>query len=195
MMMRRRPSSAPAPPRAFEELLAQYVDPLYRTALRLAGGRQADAEDLLQDACLRAFERFDSLRSPEAARPWLFTILVRTHLNRERSRRRRAETVEADLDDGAFERALAGWQAGPTPEDLFARDQLRERLRLALNALPAPLRVVVVLADVEGFAQREVAEMLKIPEGTVASRLFRARRELRDRLASLAPEALRRRLP
>lgn len=193
MMLRRRPSAAPPPPRAFEELVAQNVDPLYRTALRLVGGRQADAEDLLQDACLRAFQRFDSLRNLEAARPWLFTILVRTHLNRERSRRRRAETVEADLDDGALERALAGWQPGPTPEDLLARDQLRERLRGALNALPAQLRVVVVLADVEGFSQREVADMLKVPEGTVASRLFRARRELRDRLASLAADLLRRR--
>jgi RNA polymerase sigma-70 factor (ECF subfamily) len=188
-MMRRRTPPPPAEPsRTFEELLAQHVDPLYRTALRLAGGHQADAEDLLQDACLRAFQRFDSLRRPGAARAWLFTILVRTHLNRERSRRRRAETVETDLDESAFERALAGWQPGPGPDEVLAREQLRERLRAALNTLPSGLRAVVYLVDAEGFSHREVAEMLKVAEGTVASRLFRARRELRDRLAARAPE-------
>jgi len=181
------------PPRAFEELLAQYVDPLYRTALRLAGGRPADAEDLLQDACLRAFERFGSLRSLGAARSWLFTILVRTHLNRERSRRRRPETVEADLDETAFERALARWQSPATPEELLAREQLREQLRAALSTLDSGLRTVVWLVDVEGFSHREVAEMLQVPEGTVASRLFRARRELRDWLGVTEHEMLQRR--
>jgi RNA polymerase sigma-70 factor (ECF subfamily) len=180
-------------PRAFDELLAQYVDPLYRTALRLAGGRPADAEDLLQDACLRALERFGSLRSPDAARSWLFTILVRTHLNRERSRRRRPETVEADLDETAFERALAGWQSPATPEDVLAREQLREQLRAALSRLDSGLRTVVCLVDVEGFSHREVAEMLEVPEGTVASRLFRARRELRDSLEVTAHDKFQRR--
>lgn len=186
------PGRIDLPPRAFEELLAEYVDPLYRTALRLAGGRPADAEDLLQDACLRAFERFGSLRSPDAARSWLFTILVRTHLNRERSRRRRPEIVDADLDEGAFERALAGWQSA-TPEDVLAREELRDQLRAALGTLDSGLRTVVCLVDVEGFSHREVAEMLQVPEGTVASRLFRARRELRDRLAAAAHEVLHRR--
>ena len=166
------------------------MDPLYRTALRLVGGRLADAEDLLQDACLRAFERFGSLRSPDAARSWLFTILVRTHLNRERSRRRRPETVEADLDEGAFERALACWQSVATPEDVLASEQLRDQLRAALSTLDGDLRMVVCLVDVEGFSHREVAEMLQIPEGTVASRLFRARRELRDRLGPTAHEVV-----
>jgi RNA polymerase sigma-70 factor (ECF subfamily) len=184
------PGRTDPPPRAFEELLAQYVDPLYRTALRLAGGRPPDAEDLLQDACLRAFERFGSLRSPDAARSWLFTILVRTHLNRERSRRRRPETVEADLDEGAFERALSCWQSVATPEDVLAREQLRDQLRAALSTLDGDLRMVVCLVDVEGFSHREVAEMLQVPEGTVASRLFRARRELRDRLGPTAHEVV-----
>ncbi|MFL5495323.1 MAG: sigma-70 family RNA polymerase sigma factor [Gemmatimonadales bacterium] len=186
------PGRTDSPPRAFEELLAQYVDSLYRTALRLAGGRPADAEDLLQDACLRAFERFGSLRSPESGRSWLFTILLRTHLNRERSRRRRPETVEADLDEDAFERALVQWQSA-TPEDVLAREQLRDQLRVALGTLEDDLRTVVSLVDVEGFSHREVAEMLQIPEGTVASRLFRARRELRDRLAATAEEVFHRR--
>ena len=146
----------------------------------------------MQDACLRAFQRFDSLRDPAAARSWLFTILVRTHLNRERSRRRRAETVEADLSETAFEQALASWRPAPTPEEILAREQLRDSLRHALSELSADLRMVVWMADVEGFSHRELAEMLCIPEGTVASRLFRARRELRDRLGAIGREAPRR---
>jgi RNA polymerase sigma factor (sigma-70 family) len=85
--------------RAFEELLAANLDALYRTALRLCDGRSADAEDLLQDAMLRAFEKRASLRDPSAGRAWLFTTLIRTNLNRVRSSRRRAETLATDFDD------------------------------------------------------------------------------------------------
>lgn len=116
---------------------------------------------------------------------------MRTHLNRERSRRRRAETVEADLSEAAFEQALASWRPAPTPEEVLAREQLRDSLRHALSELSADLRMVVWMADVEGFSHRELAEMLCIPEGTVASRLFRARRELRDRLGAIGREAPR----
>ena len=135
---------------------------------------------------LRAFERFESMRAPEAARAWLFTVLVRTNLNRVRSRRRRAERLAADLNDQEFEDALAAWQPA-RPLDVEAdAAHLRERLAVALDALDAQLRPVVWLVDVEGFRQREVAEMLDIPEGTVASRLFRARRALRGALAPVA---------
>jgi RNA polymerase sigma-70 factor (ECF subfamily) len=174
-------------PRAFEELLSEHLDALYRTALRFCGGRRADAEDLLQDAMLRAFGRFGELREPEAARVWLFTILTRTNLNRLRAQRRRAEMIASDLEEHEFEAALASWRSAEAPDEHTDRVLTRERLAAALDALDEYLRPVVWLTDVEGFRQREVAEMLGIPEGTVASRLFRARRSLR--------EALRRRLP
>jgi RNA polymerase sigma-70 factor (ECF subfamily) len=168
-------------------VLSEHLDALYRTALRLCGGRRADAEDLLQDAVLRAFGRFGELREPEATRVWLFTILTRTNLNRLRARRRRAETLASDLDEHEFEDALASWQSTEAPDEQTDVVLTRERLAAALSDLDVHLRPVVWLADVEGFRQREVAEMLGIPEGTVASRLFRARRNLRD--------ALRQRLP
>ena len=168
--------------RAFEELLGDHLDALYRTALRLCGGREAEAEDLLQQAVLRAFRGFSNLENAEAGRAWLFTVLARTHLNRERAAGRRAETVSSDMEPEAFERALESWRPSRTPEEAYARRDLGRRLSRALDGLPAPLREVVWLADVEGFRLREVAGMLEIPEGTVASRLYRARRRLREAL-------------
>jgi RNA polymerase sigma-70 factor (ECF subfamily) len=142
---------------------------------------------LLQDALLRAFERFHELRDPGAARTWMFTILTRTNLNRIRTRHRRAETVVTDLDEQEFEQALASWQIAEAPDEQIDAVHLREQLSAALDALDDQLRPVVWLTDVEGFRQREVATMLGIPEGTVASRLFRARRRLRETLRHTVP--------
>lgn len=178
-----------SPTRAFEEVLAEHLDALYRTALRLCRGHEADAEDLLQDAALRAFESYDQLRDPSAVRAWLFTILGRTHLNRLRSRRRRGETVSSDLDERAFEAALAEWGPVRSPAEHLEAWQLGEQLTRALDGLASELREVTVLVDAEGFTQREAAGMLGIPEGTVASRLFRARRQLRTALELPARDA------
>ncbi len=177
-------TATPNEPRAFEELLSEHLDELYRTAVRLCAGRVADAEDLLQDAVLRAFRSYGSLRDPRAARAWLFTILTRTNLNRVRTTRRRAELAATDLDESEFEEALASWLPMEGPDTLTDASLLREQVAAALDALGEHLRPVVWLSDVEGFRQREIAEMLGIPEGTVASRLFRARRTLRGALAA-----------
>jgi len=177
----------------FEELLAEHLDALYGTALRLCRGSAPDAEDLLQDASLRAFGAFHSLRDPCAGRSWLFTILTRTHLNRVRSHTRRRETPEADMDAAAFEEALASWSRPATPLDVLESRQISERIATAIDNLPPELSATVTLMDVEGFHQREVAVMLDLPEGTVASRLFRARRLLREQLAVPAAEFLSRR--
>ena len=170
-------------------MLTEHLDALFRTALRLCQGHWADAEDLLQDAALRAFDSFTQLRDPAAARAWLFTILSRTHLNRVRSRGRRAETLATDLDEPAFEAALAEWTDAPSPMEELETGQLGEQLATAVDDLPPELGSVVVLVDVEGFTQREVASMQGIPEGTVASRLFRARRRLREALQAPARDA------
>jgi RNA polymerase sigma-70 factor (ECF subfamily) len=179
-MRRFRPQAKPSAPREFEELLSEHLDALYASSLRFCAGRAADAEDLLQDAVFRAFRHFDDLRERDAARAWFFTILSRTNLNRLRARQRRGETLAADLDEGEFEAALASWQPNIAPDDYTDRGLTRQRIAAALDALDDNLRPVIWLSDVEGFRQREVAAMLEIPEGTVASRLFRARRSLRD---------------
>jgi RNA polymerase sigma-70 factor (ECF subfamily) len=187
MRLFRRPSRR-SEPRAFEELLAEHLDALYRTALRLCRGQKSDAEDLLQDAMLRAFEGFGELRDPVAIKAWLFTILTRTNLNRIRAQRRRAETLASDLHEREFEEALASWRNVDEPDEVVHTILVRERLAAALDGLDDQLRPVVWLSDVERFRQREVAEMLNIPEGTVASRLFRARRILRDALRQRTPD-------
>ncbi len=170
-------------------MLTEHLDALFRTALRLCQGHEADAEDLLQDTALRAFNSYGQLREPSAARSWLFTILSRTHLNRVRSRRRRAETVSTDLDQPVFEAALADWAPLPSPADTLETRQLGEQLTRAMDGLPPELRTAILLVDVEGFTQREVAGMVGVPEGTVASRLFRGRRQLRTALELPAREA------
>jgi RNA polymerase sigma-70 factor, ECF subfamily len=177
------------PARAFEEVFAEHLDALYRTALRLCRGHEADAEDLLQDSALRSFTNFDQLKDPSSARAWLFTILTRTHLNRVRSAGRRAEATSTDLDERAFEAALAEWMPMRSPVEEVERRQLGEQLVKALDQLPAELRGAVWLVDVEGFTQREAAGMQEVPEGTIASRLFRGRRQLRIALEAAAREA------
>jgi len=129
------------------------------------------------------------LRDPSAARAWLFTILTRTHLNRVRSAGRRAEATSTDLEESAFEAALAEWVPMPSPAEEVERRQLGEQLAKALDQLPAELRGAVWLVDVEGFTQREAASMHDVPEGTIASRLFRGRRQLRTALEMPAREA------
>lgn len=176
--------------RAFEEVLGAHMDGLWAMALRLAEGREAEAEDLLQEAALKAFRGFADLEDEGSARSWLFTILTRTHLNRRRSRDRRPETPRSELDPGELESALAAWRPVRTPREDHRRHRLRKRLEAALDDLPPGQRAAVWLVDVEGFRQREAAEMLEVAEGTVASRLYRARRELRRALIDEAPGRL-----
>ena len=104
---------------------------------------------------------------------------MRTHFNRARADRRRAEVTATDLDDQAFEAALAEWTPVRLPDEMADTWHLGDQLTDALNTLTEELRGTVWLVDVEGFTQREVAAMHEVPEGTVASRLFRARRQLR----------------
>lgn len=106
-----------------------------------------------------------------------------------RSAGRRAEASSTDLDEGTFQAALADWVPMRSPAEEAERRQLREELTRALDALPDEMRRAVWLVDVEGFTQREAAGMQEVPEGTVASRLFRARRQLRVALERPAREA------
>jgi len=169
--------------KTFEEVVSLHLDSLYRTALRLARGHTANAEDLMQDSMLRACEGYGDLREPEAVRTWFFTILFRTHFNRQRSVKRHPEALECDLSEAQFEHALECWPTDGLSSGTSSGWPSLEEISLAIDDLDDSLRTVVVLVDVEGFRQREVAGMLHIPEGTVASRLFRARRLLRDAFA------------
>lgn len=169
---------------AFEEVAARHLDALYRTALRFARGDVAAAEDLLQDTLLKALDAWSSLREPQRARAWLFRILSRLHLSRLRHAGRHPETFGAEVDEGDLERALADWRPGEDPETLAIGDSGLERIIAALDALPAAWTQVFWLIEVEGFGYREVAELLGVSDGTVASRLHRARLALKHALTA-----------
>jgi len=170
------------------EALAQ-VDALYRTALRYTRN-SADAEDLVQETYLRAFRALHQFTEGTNLRAWLFRILTNTYINEYRKRQRRP--TSASLDDieefYLYDHLVdSGVQpAEDRPEDTVLEQLTTEDVQRAIDELPEEFRQVVVLADVEGFAYREIADILSIPVGTVMSRLFRARRRLRRQLYDLA---------
>lgn len=157
-----------------------HLDALYRTTLRLTRNR-AEAEDLVQDTCLRAFKNLHRFTPGTNGRAWLFTILRRTFLNA--SRRRGRELLGEDL---ALESASSSATAPGTnnPEADFFERVLPADVDRALRSLPVIFREVVILVDLEGFSYREAAEALECPGGTVMSRLSRARGCLRDAVTS-----------
>jgi len=164
-----------------------HLDVLYRTALRLTHHR-AEADDLVQEACLRAYRSFDRFDPGTNCRAWLLAILRNAFLNRLRQAAR--EVLEAE--GAACEtRASAFTDPGPaekSPEEALLQTILHGDLDRALRALPVPSREAVMLVDLEGLSYKEVAQVVGCPIGTVMSRLSRGRALLRESLRSLARE-------
>lgn len=151
-------------------------DALYRTALALTH-EQVMAEDLLQEASLRAFKSFMSGSDPENFRPWIFRILINLHIDYRRLSR--TSTTVENIDD------LPTSDKGPAQE--LANKRLRGDLAIALSLLPDELHLVVQLVLIEGMSYQEAAACIGCPTGTVRSRLSRARQKLRDLLADHQP--------
>jgi RNA polymerase sigma-70 factor (ECF subfamily) len=156
--------------REFEARLTESANLAFRVAYGVLRNR-ADAEDVAQEAFAKAYRRFAQLRDRERFRAWLVRITWRLALDRQRADRRRA----------ARETAHAREQPSNTPVARSVDDRA-ERLWRAVDGLPEKLRVVIVLANVEGHDVREVAALLRLPEGTVKSRLFLARQRLKEQL-------------
>jgi RNA polymerase sigma-70 factor, ECF subfamily len=169
----------------FERVALVHLDALYDVALRLTRNR-VEAEDVVQEAFLRAFRSFDRFNPGTNCRAWLFTILRNVFLNRVRSRGREV----AEAEPGAFEQveATITAHAEPNPEERFLQTMLHGDLDRALGTLPLSYREAVILADIEGLTYREVAEVLGCPIGTVMSRLSRGRALLRRGLVRFARE-------
>jgi RNA polymerase sigma-70 factor (ECF subfamily) len=157
--------------REFEERLAECGPLAYRVA-RGVLKNTADAEDVAQEAMLRAYRRFDRLRDRNRFRAWLVRITFRLALDRARSARRREQR----------ETLWAQPVPGPTTEDLAAANEFQAHLDRALDQLPGKLRLVLLLSAMEGHTLEEVAAMLGVPVGTVKSRLFVARKQLAEKL-------------
>jgi RNA polymerase sigma-70 factor, ECF subfamily len=162
-----------------------HLDSLYHVALRLTRNR-AEAEDIVQEAFLRAFRSFHRFNPGTNCRAWLFTILRNVFLNRVRTQGR--EVLEAEM--GGLDNLE--WTGEPhvdrNPEEQFLQTMLHGDVDRALTALPLPFREAVLLVDIEGLTYREVAEVLSCPIGTVMSRLARGRALLRRALTRFARE-------
>lgn len=168
-----------------------YLDALYRTALRLSRNPQ-DAEDLVQETYLNAFRSLDRFEEGTNLRAWLFRILNNAFISQYRRRKRRPSNSLDDVSDfylydHLVEGGIAPAQENPEREVLNRIGD--EAVLAALEALPVEFRQVELLADVEGFSYREIADILSIPIGTVMSRLYRARRRLQQVLWREAEQA------
>ncbi len=160
--------------RGVASLVDQHYESLYRYAYRLSGA-PADAEDLTQEAFCKAQAQLGSLRDPDRAKPWLFSILRNAYLHRARSERAHKEV---SLDS-----------VGDLPDNPSSdvSEIGAEELQLALNDLPEGFRTPVILFYFEDMSYRDIAEQMDLPIGTVMSRLARAKAHLRERLLPVVP--------
>lgn len=165
----------------FEVLMRRHNQRLYRVA-RAITGDGAVAEDVMQEAYVRAWENLDRFEGRSRFATWLTRIAVHEALARRRRGRRLVGLAAAETPDGELPAGSGSGPPSPSPEAESARGELRESLRRAVDALPSALRVVFVLREVERLSTAETAETLGLGESAVKVRLHRARRALRDDL-------------
>lgn len=168
---------------AFEKLVQKYDRNVFRIAQHITQNRE-DAEDVVQDAFLKAYQNLGKFQGNSKFYTWLVRIAVNEALMRLR-KRKSDKTVSMDEDveteDGSMPREVADW--GPNPEQLYDQAELNDILSKTIQGLPASFRTVFVLRDVEGLSTEETAEMLGLSIPAVKSRLLRARLQLRERLS------------
>lgn len=167
---------------AFNELVNRNAQKVFRMARHMTRNDQ-DAEDVLQEAFLKAYSRLDQFQGDAKFSTWLTRIAVNESLMRLRKGRNK-KTVsldqELEIGDNAIQREVA--DDGEDPEESYGRTEMREMLEAAIDSLAEGYRTVFVLRDVEGFSTEETAEMLELSTSAVKSRLLRARLQLRDKL-------------
>lgn len=174
----------------FEQACVEYIDDLFAAALKMTRNR-ASAEELVQDTYVRALRFADSFEWGTNLKAWLFRILTNTFINEYRHRKHERNYIERAAAEPIYDEVLdreARAYASDPEAHAFTRF-FREELERALDELPDDFRVVVVLADLQGFSYKEIAAMISCPIGTVMSRLHRGRRLLQRQLVDYAVEA------
>ena len=175
----------------FAEQAMEFMPSLYTAALRMTRNA-ADAEDLVQETYLKAYRAFHSFQQGTNLKAWLYRILTNTYINIYRAKKRRPEQSDIeDVEDLYLYRRLGGLEAaaaGRSAEEEVLDHFTDADVKAAVEALPEQFRMAVLLADVEGFAYKEIAEILDIPIGTVMSRLHRGRRALQKALFEFGME-------
>ncbi len=169
----------------FSELAMEHMGSLYSAALRMTRN-PSDAEDLVQETYLKAYRAFGSFTEGTNLKAWLYRILTNTFINMYRARKRRPEYTELDeVEDLYLYKRLGGLEAvsaGRSAEEDVLERFTEAEVKAAVESLPEAFRMAVLLADVEGFSYKEIAEILGIPIGTVMSRLHRGRKALQKAL-------------
>ena len=173
----------------FAEQAMPLMDSLYSGAMRMTRN-PADADDLVQETYLRAFRGFGGFQDGTNLKAWMYRILTNTYINSYRAKQRRPEESALDeVEDLYLYRRLGGLEAasmGRSAEDELMDTFSEAEVKQAVENLPEVFRMAVLLADVEGFAYKEIAEILDIPVGTVMSRLHRGRKALQKALYGYA---------
>jgi RNA polymerase sigma-70 factor (ECF subfamily) len=173
----------------FSDLAMEHMPALYTAALRMTRN-PADAEDLVQETFLKAYRAFDSFTEGTNLRAWLYRILTNTYINSYRAAKRRPELTDVeDVEDLYLYRRLTpgdGLPSGRSAEDEALDHFTDDEVKSAIEELPEAFRMAVLLADVEGFSYKEIAEITDVPIGTVMSRIHRGRRALQKTLHDYA---------
>jgi RNA polymerase sigma-70 factor (ECF subfamily) len=173
----------------FEAATMPFVDALYNTAFRLTRNAH-DAEDLVQETYLKAYRHYDKFEEGTNLKAWLFKIMKNTFINNYRKKQRIPPQSDFADVEGALETRVREDAAGriKSPEEEFLESIVDEQVQTAMDSLPADYRMAIVLADLEGFSYKEIAEILEVPVGTVMSRLYRGRKLLEEAMLEYARE-------
>src|SRR5262245_59668937 len=172
--------------KAFETLIDLYQTPIYNVAYRILGDA-SEASDAVQETFMKVFRAIKTFRGECGLKTWIYRIAISESLNRQRWWKRWRRHAPVSIDDTAPNgmRLVEVSDSRPSPESVCAQAEIEREVQKALIALTFEHRVVVVLRDIEGLSYEEIAETLGLSLGTVKSRLWRARAEMKTKLSSV----------